>query len=70
MKDDKLKETMRLEWDVECYICQEEILTGTLSSTFNEETGYGFTWGSDGVYPDGASAMYCCNNCKSFWIGN
>ena len=61
------EDNMRLEWDVECYICEEIIPANTLPDSLQED-GYGFTWGSDGFFPDGASAMYCCNNCKSFWI--
>jgi hypothetical protein len=43
-----------------CYICSEVIPA--------KATNWGFTWGSDGFYPDGASAMYCCWNCRAFWI--
>ena len=46
--------------DVDCYMCHETIPA-------NEPT-WGFTWGSDGYFPDGASAMYCCWNCRAFWI--
>lgn len=48
------------KWGASCYICKEEIPA--------KETDWGFTWGSDGVFPDGASAMYCCKNCRDFWI--
>lgn len=65
--DEKWADMMRLEWDVECYVCQEEISAGTVSYPL-KKNGYGFTWGSDGVFPDGASAMYCCYNCRNFWI--
>jgi hypothetical protein len=57
----------RSEWidpdgknQVECYVCGEDIEP--------TETDWGFTWGSDGVFPDGASAMYCCKACRSHWI--
>lgn len=48
------------KWGVNCYICKEEIAP--------KATNWGFTWGSDGFYPDNASAMYCCWNCRAFWI--
>ncbi len=44
----------------ECYTCGEDIPADAVN--------WGFTWGSDGVYPDGASAMYCCWNCRKLWI--
>ena len=44
----------------DCYICKEEIGPKAID--------WGFTWGSDGFFPDGASAMYCCWNCRAFWI--
>lgn len=43
-----------------CYVCREEIPA--------QATNWGFTWGSDGVFPDGASAMYCCWECRNMWI--
>lgn len=48
------------QWGANCYVCEEEIPATA--------TDWGFTWGSDGVYPDGASAMYCCWQCRAFWI--
>ncbi len=45
---------------VDCYICEEEISA--------KATNWGFTWGSDGAFPDGASAMYCCWECRASWI--
>lgn len=64
---ENLTEQMRLEWDVKCYVCEKEIPKGTTSHPLQKD-GYGFVWGSDGVFPDGASAMYCCYECRNFWI--
>lgn len=44
---------------VECYCCGDEIPKGA--------TNWGWTWGSDGVFPDGASSMYACWNCRDLW---
>jgi hypothetical protein len=60
-REDDYREAMKMEpGGAACYICSEHIPEGSLD--------YGFTWGSDGFFPDGASAMYCCYGCRSFWI--
>ena len=46
--------------NADCYVCGEAIP--------DDETNWGFTWGSDGVFPDGASAMYACKYCQAHWI--
>lgn len=63
----KWAEVMRLENDCDCYLCGEEIPAGTTSYPLQAD-GYGFCWGSDGCFPDNASAMYACWNCRGNWI--
>ncbi|WP_269581886.1 hypothetical protein [Roseibium sp. Sym1] len=48
------------EHGADCYCCREFIPEGN--------TQWGFTWGSDGCFPDGASAMYACWECRDMWI--
>ena len=43
-----------------CYVCGEEIL--------ETATDWDFSWGSDGYFPDNASAMYTCWDCRAHWI--
>lgn len=59
-------EVMRLESSCDCYMCGEEIPEGTTSYPLQAD-GYGFVWGSDGCFPDGASAMYACFACRPHW---
>lgn len=62
----KWAEVMRLDNACDCYMCGEEIPAGTTSYPLQPD-GYGFVWGSDGCFPDGASAMYACFACRVHW---
>lgn len=65
--DEEWADVMRLENECDCYLCGNSIAEKTTIWPL-QENGYGFVWGSDGVYPDNASAMYACFNCRNAWI--
>lgn len=65
--DEEWAEFMRLENECDCYHCGTQIPQGTTSFPLQTD-GYGFVWGSDGYFPDNASAMYACFECREFWI--
>ena len=69
LDDPQWVEVMRLENECDCYVCGEPIPAGTLPLPMQAD-GYGFTWGSDGCFPDGASAMYACFGCRAHWNDN
>lgn len=65
--DDEWADAMRLENECDCYSCGSHIPEKTTVWPLQLD-GYGFVWGSDGCYPDGASAMYACFECRFLWI--
>lgn len=67
INDPEWQKAMRLEYSTYCYSCEQDIAAGTLPYPMQPD-GYGFVWGSDGFYPNGASAMYACFDCRAFWI--
>lgn len=48
-----------LEHGADCYCCKQAIPVGA--------TNWGFMWGSDGSFPDGASSMIACWDCREMW---
>lgn len=67
MKDEEWADAMRLENDCDCYSCGQNIPENTTVYPYQKD-GYGFVWGSDGYFPNGASAMYACFDCRNMWI--
>lgn len=53
-------------YSISCYLCDHEIMGKSMDDCYAKArtAGWGYTWGSDGVYPDGASAMYACAECR------
>lgn len=51
---------------IQCYNC-DAIHDGPLTDEElirDDPDDWGWMWGSDGIAPDGASAMYACSDCK------